>query len=110
MPIIKSTEELMEKMRLLVEKGEEDNVIESKLEEDGIEGDRTERLMLYANAYRKLYKKRIAVIQIIFWILVIMAMTIIELVIMSKSFILEGTILVTSLHQIVSGIIKYYRA
>jgi hypothetical protein len=110
MPIIKSTEELMEEMRLLVEKDEEDNIIESKLAEDGVEADRIKQLITYSTIYRKLYKKRIAVIQIIFWILVIMAMTLIELVIMSKSFILEGTILVISLHQIVSGIIKYSRA
>jgi len=116
MPLIMDIDQLRKDVKLLVDKGKKNEYIENKLLEDGVSINRINELMLVVCFYRdELEDKKQRKLQeekttskgmLVFWVFVIAVVLCIVLVTKNDNFFLEGAILETAIHQIITAAIK----
>jgi hypothetical protein len=116
MPLIMDIDALRKNVKTLVDKGKKNEYIENKLLEDGVSINQINELMFFVCFYRdeledekqrKLQEeKTTSKGMLIFWCLVVAVVLCIVLVTQNDNFFLEGAILATALHQIITAGIK----
>lgn len=110
----KDDTDLVLRVGALVDKGKDNQFIESKLFEKGVDLKKINELMQFADDYREQIEAKEQEDRglnkglLIFWLAVIAIVVAIVLITGNDEFYLEGAIVAISLHQIVSLLIKLY--